>query len=136
MKKNLLALLSWAVVLFGAVSFSSCGDDDDDDKSNNSSSAASIFEKYSSQQGGKIDGDNVVYVLGNTITVYTYSGETLTKATCYMNCGSEATAKKMAEEYGAKSDGIYMYYELDDEDLADYKGLSKEEVAKGLDFEF
>lgn len=39
MKKTLLMLLSWTMIMLGAISFASCGDDDDDDDKSGANSA-------------------------------------------------------------------------------------------------
>lgn len=117
------------MLFLGTASFVSCDDDDDDDKG---PSVSETYKKYSGKQGTTVDGDNVVYVLGNTVTVYHFSGEELKGATYYMDCMSAETAKKFAEQYDAKTDGQYMYYELDDEDLEEYKDMKKDDIVKSL----
>lgn len=123
-------MLSWSMLFLGTASFVSCDDDDDDD--NKGVNVSEVYKKYSGKQGTTVDGDNVVYVLGNSVTVYHFSGDKLSGATCYVDCMSAETAKKMAEEYEAKADGQYMYYELDEEELADYKDMKKDDLVKDL----
>lgn len=67
------------MLALGAISFASCGDDDDDDKGS-SSNSSSIVKKYEGKSGASIDGDDVVYVLGNEITVFHFSGDKIESA--------------------------------------------------------
>lgn len=139
MKKHLLMLLSWTMILLGSVSFVSCGDDDDDDKgsSSNSSSNSSVFKKYEGKSGAFIDGNDVVEVNENEIFIYHFSNDKIESATAYYSFPNE-TAAKAAYEEGKKEnpnlkiDGSVIYESLDEEYFDDAKGFTKEQFCKYL----
>ncbi len=140
MKKHLLMLLSWTMLALGAISFASCGDDDDDDN-NNSSPKTSIVEKYKGKSGATIDGDNVVYVNGNTIYVYHFSGDKIDKCTAYIDYESNQLAKTAYEE-GKKEnpdlqiDGSVVYCTVTPEEYEEFNELSKEEFCAVLNGDY
>ena len=142
MKKHLLILLSWTMILLGSVSFVSCGDDDDDKgSSSNSSSNSSVFKKYEGKSGAFIDGDDVVYVEGNTTSVFHFSGDKIESATSYINYPNEATAKAAYEEGkkenpDLKIDGTVVYCSMDEEEFEVAKNLTKEQYCKYLNGDF
>ncbi len=140
MKKHLLMLLSWTMLALGAISFASCGDDDDDDKGS-SSNSSSIVKKYEGKSGASIDGDDVVYVLGNEITVFHFSGDKIESATSYINYQNETLAKAAYEE-GKKAnpdlkiDGTVVYSSMDEDEFQNAKGFTKEQYCKLLNGDY
>lgn len=143
MKKHLLMLLSWTMILLGSVSFVSCGDDDDDDKgsSSNSSSNSSVFKKYEGKSGAFIDGDDVVYMQENQISVFHFSGDQIEDATSYINYQNETLAKA-AYENGKKEnpdlkiDGTVVYAPIDEEEFEMAEALTKEQFCKYLNGDY
>lgn len=140
MKKHLLMMLSWAMLMAGAASFASCSDDDDDDKA---ATPSAVYENYSNQSGAFVDGDNVVWVSNmgtKMVYVYHFNGNTMDAATIYISCLTETAANKLAEEAkkeGAKNvsvDGTVVAYQIadDDEMFEGFKELSKDELVEGL----
>lgn len=142
MKKNLLMLLSWTMILLGSVSFVSCGDDDDDKgSSSNSSSNSSVFKKYEGKSGAFIDGDDVVYMQENQISVFHFSGDQIEDATSYINYQNETLAKAAYEE-GKKAnpdlkiDGTVVYSSMDEDEFQNAKGFTKEQYCKLLNRDY
>lgn len=133
-------LLSWTMLALGAISFASCGDDDDDDKGS-SSNSSSIVKKYEGKSGASIDGDDVVYVLGNEITVFHFSGDKIESATSYINYQNETLAKAAYEE-GKKAnpdlkiDGTVVYSSMDEDEFQNAKGFTKEQYCKLLNEDY
>ncbi len=145
MKKHLLMLLSWTMILLGSISFVSCGDDDDDDNNNSSvpTNASGVFSKYSGTKGARIDGDNVINVTtvgGQTsVTVITFDGSKIVSGTAYIDCLSEEAAKAAYEEAKAEGENVsvegrYLISKWDNEDIAEYDGLDKESLVTGLNY--
>ena len=136
-------LLSWTMILLGSVSFASCGDDDDDDKgsSSNSSSNSSVFKKYEGKSGAFIDGDDVVYMQENQISVFHFSGDQIEDATSYINYQNETLAKA-AYENGKKEnpdlkiDGTVVYAPIDEEEFEMAEALTKEQFCKYLNRDY
>lgn len=142
MKKHLLILLSWTMILLGSVSFVSCGDDDDDKgSSSNSSSNSSVFKKYEGKSGAFIDGNDVVEVNENEIFIYHFSNDKIESATAYINYQNETLAKA-AYENGKKEnpdlkiDGTVVYAPIDEEEFEMAEALTKEQFCKYLNGDY
>ena len=142
MKKHLLMLLSWTMILLGSVSFVSCGDDDDDKgSSSNSSSNSSVFKKYEGKSGAFIDGNDVVEVNENEIFIYHFSNDKIESATAYINYQNETLAKA-AYENGKKEnpdlkiDGTVVYAPIDEEEFEMAEALTKEQFCKYLNGDY
>lgn len=141
MKKILLVLGSWAMMLMGTATFTSCGDDDDDD--NGGGASIELVEKNKNLEGAKVDGNDVIYKPGlnqGTVTVFIhYNGKNIESATSYQDCGTEELAKATCEEMkekgeDAKVEGKYVVVVQDanSEEYKDYQGLSKQELCDAL----
>lgn len=143
MKKILLMVCSWAMLLMGAISFNSCGDDDDENEQvtnggSNSSSAASIMAKYKDFKGVKVDGDVVVYsdptFLGFPyVSIFEFNGDKVARNISYIDYKNETLAKAAYDEAkneggvkNPKIDGTILSFEeeLDEEIL----GMSKSDI--------
>ena len=153
MKKHLLALLSWSMLFWGAISFASCSDDDDDDKNPSTitnDNASETIKKYGDLKNATIEGDNVIEAysfipMTKTVTIYHFSGEKeIDKAITYVDCNSETLAKTIynqmkeeAEAEGETLEGISIkgQYICIEDDFEEYQGLTKEELCKLLDEE-
>lgn len=98
MKKHLLMLVSWTMLLFGAFSFTSCGDDDDDD-------ASSVVDKYQGKSGAFIDGDDVVYVQGASIVIYHFDGDKVVSGKSYTTYATKEVAQTVYNEAKKEADG-------------------------------
>ena len=76
MKKLLLILGSWAMMLIGTATFTSCGDDEgnnNDGNNGDTSSQITLVEKYKDIKEATIDGDDVLYpdpIFQGMIAVY------------------------------------------------------------------
>ncbi|MCR5247096.1 MAG: hypothetical protein K6E14_04845 [Paludibacteraceae bacterium] len=138
MKKHLFLLLSWTMLLLGALSFASCGDDDDDDDDNkkNESSAEPFVHKYRSQNGVYIDGDYIINVMPTMILTYHFINDTkMDEVKEYVYQFSHAIAEQAFEQMkdagfkDLKVEGSYISYKIADDDvLYDYDGETKQEL--------
>lgn len=145
MKKILLVLGSWAMMLMGTATFTSCGDDDDDNGGSNGGGASiELVEKNQNLEGAKVDGNDVIYKpfisQGKVTVIIHYNGNTMESATTYQDCGTEELAKTACEEAkkegsDAKVEGKYVVVSESaesSEDYKEFKNLSKQDLCEAL----
>ncbi len=153
MKKFLLILGSWAMMLMGTATFTSCGDDDDDDNNGGnggSSSVITLVENNKNLTEATVVGDDVIcpfdYVPGlQCVCVYHYEGNKLQNVSMIMDCQTEETAKQAMSQYSsyigedavATTEGKYLIIKgsAEDLDMEDAEGMSKEDLVKYLNEE-
>ncbi|MEE1178069.1 MAG: hypothetical protein U0K71_13785 [Paludibacteraceae bacterium] len=143
MKKHLLMLLSWTMLLLGAFSFASCGDDDDEDDNDNdggkkteANTSEPFVHKYRSQTGVYIDGDDIIDVMPTMILTYHFSNDTkMDEVKEYVYQFSHAIAEQAFEQMkdagfkDLKVEGSYISYKIADDDvLYNYDGETKQEL--------
>ncbi len=148
MKKILLVLGSWAMMLMGTATFTSCGDDDDDDNGtstvvNNAfdpTSQIALVESNKDITKAVIDGDNVIAKepaesnMPNTFTIFNFQGDKLMHITTITVCKDEAEAKDFAEKLKMLSgDDIiikdnYAIWPCDNEIEEDWSQDTKESI--------
>ncbi len=133
MKKFLLVLGSWAMMLAGTAAFTSCGDDDDDNgKGGGGDTYTEYFEK-NNFNGAVIVGDDILYrnSLGNgyeQLIVYQFDGDKFVNALSYLDMGTEAAAKQAAESSSeATSKGKWLVTTLSQEYSKAFDGITKQE---------
>ena len=154
MKKFLLVLGSFAMMLMGTATFTSCGDDDDDDKGGSSNggknATITLVENNKDVKEATIIGDDVLcpfsFMPGmDMMGVYHFDGNKLQNISMFMDCGSEENAKKALESYaqqmgdteGAATNGKYLVLAgtAEDFEMEDAEGLDKESLVKYLNEE-
>lgn len=137
MKKFLLILSSWAMMLAGTVAFTSCGDDDDD-KGGNGGGGDAYTQYFEDDNfyGAKIVGDDIIYKSSyggyDQLVVYHFQGDTYVSASSYMDMGTPAAAKKAAESASqreniksATTNGKWLITTISDE-CQGFEGFSKQ----------
>ncbi len=144
MKKLLLLIGSWAMILAGTVAFTSCGDDDKEEKEENNvkkSEAAELFESCKGLEGAKIVGDDVIYQtthLNSTITVFHFSGDKVEVIKEYVDyllelnvTNWEASTPEDYNDY--KTEGQYVIFDKDID--VQFQNISKQELCNKLNSE-
>ena len=141
MKKLLLLIGSWAMILAGTVAFTSCGDDDKEENNVKKGEAAELFESCKGLEGAKIVGDDVIYQtthLNSTITVFHFSGDKVEVIKEYVDYLLELNVTNweasMPEDYkDYKTEGQYVIFDKDIE--PQFQNISKQELCNKLNSE-
>ncbi len=140
MKKLLLLISSWAMILAGTVAFTSCGDDDEDNNAKKGE-AAELFESCKELEGAKIVGDDVIYKnkdLNSTITVFHFFDGKVEGIKEYVDYISETNVKtweaSTLEDFtNYKTEGQYIIF---GKDIAvQFQNISKQELCDKLNAE-
>lgn len=139
MRQYLLVLYSWAILIFGVCSFTSCSDDDDNDEDKSSElTPTEIYQKYINNSKAIIDGDNVVFVYEAAVTVYYFDGDKVEYAIVYADCVSSEQANEVCEKMKStgqkyvQTDGRIVYYPYDEELLKPFRFFNKEGLCLAL----
>lgn len=148
MKKILLVLGSWIMILMGITTFSSCGDDEDSIDNDNSCDASSFLELVEANKdfhGVKIEGNNVIGVspFDIDVMVFHFNGDKMECAYLYLDFQSEEIANMMWENMKQNGDtsftvmGHYLVEDdTDSEWVQKYKGLSKQALRDTMDSQY
>ena len=107
----------------------------------NQTSAADIYNKYKSQTGAKVIGDDVVYTLTiegqTTVAIINFNGDNISGGKSYTDLGTEtdaikACAEAVADGEIAEHEGSIVITTMSNEDIAEYEGLPKDQLVMFL----
>lgn len=141
MKKLLLLIGSWAMILAGTVAFTSCGDDDEENNNAKKGEAAELFESCKGLEGAKIVGDDVIYQtehLNSTITVFHFFNDKVEGIKRYVDYLLETNVKTWEASisdgyFNYKTEGQYVIFGEDIE--VQFQNISKQELCDKLNAE-